>query len=315
MIEVRNLTKYYGLIKGIEDISFDVQKGDILGFLGPNGAGKSTTMRILTCYMPATSGTASVAGYDVFTQSLQVRKRVGYMPENISMYNEMLVESFLRFVAEIKGVPKKERDKHLKRIMSLVDINDVKHRIIGNLSRGFKQRVGLAQAMIGDPEVLILDEPTIGLDPSQIIEIRNLIRELAHDRTIILCSHILPEVSMLCERVVIINKGHIVVEDTLANLNAKLKQANELKLQVEGAPEKVIAAIKAIPGVVEANQTERLKDRIFEYYVKTEVEKDLRKEIVAAIISNGWGLLELRSVEMTLEDIFVRLVKEEMGAA
>jgi ABC-2 type transport system ATP-binding protein len=218
MIEVDRLTKRYGPVPAIEDVSFTVEKGQIVGFLGPNGAGKTTTMRILSCFMPASSGTARVAGYDVFEQSLEVRRRIGYMPENVPLYGDMTVAAYLDFVAHIKGLGRSERRRRVGEVLERCQIPDVRERLIGRLSKGYRQRVGLAQALIADPEVLILDEPTIGLDPKQIIEIRRLIKELASDRTVILSTHILPEVSQLCNKVVIINDGTMVVEKQLKEL-------------------------------------------------------------------------------------------------
>ncbi|MFQ5694001.1 MAG: ABC transporter ATP-binding protein, partial [Nitrospinota bacterium] len=214
MIDVQNLTKFYGHVPGIQEVSFQIAPGEIVGFLGPNGAGKSTTMRILTCYMPATAGTATVAGFDVFQSPLQVRRRIGYLPENVPLYTDLTVRDYLNFVGDLKGMSRKEKRHQIDRILPLVGIREVFDRIIGNLSKGYRQRVGLAQALLNDPEVLILDEPTVGLDPRQIIEIRDLIRDLAGSRTIILCTHILPEVSMTCSRVIIINKGRIITQDT-----------------------------------------------------------------------------------------------------
>jgi ABC-2 type transport system ATP-binding protein len=218
MIEVRNLTKRFGDLVAIRDISFTAGKGEVLGFLGPNGAGKTTTMRIITGFMPATTGTVKVAGYDIFDDSYEVRKRIGYLPENPPLYNDMTVVSYLRFVAKIRGIAKAQLTDSMDRVLRTCGLTDVTERVVGHLSKGYRQRVGLAQALIHNPAVLVLDEPTIGLDPRQIIEIRTLIRELAGERTVILSTHILPEVQQLCEKVVIINRGHIVIEDTLSNL-------------------------------------------------------------------------------------------------
>jgi len=218
MIEVRNLTKRYGDLVAVRDISFSAGPGQVLGFLGPNGAGKTTTMRIITGFMPATSGTVKVAGYDIFDDSYEVRKRIGYLPENPPLYADMTVTSYLRFVGRIRGIAKAELPDSVDRVLHTCGLAEVTERVVGHLSKGFRQRVGLAQALIHNPSVLVLDEPTIGLDPRQIIDIRTLIRQLAGDRTVILSTHILPEVSQLCEKVVIINEGHIAVEDTLTNL-------------------------------------------------------------------------------------------------
>jgi ABC-2 type transport system ATP-binding protein len=222
MIEVRNLTKRFGDVEAVRDISFTAATGQILGFLGPNGAGKTTTMRVITGFMPATSGTVKVAGYDIFDDSYEVRKRIGYLPENPPLYADMIVTSYLRFVGRIRGIAKAELGDSVDRVLRTCGLTDVTERVVGHLSKGFRQRVGLAQALIHNPSVLVLDEPTIGLDPRQIIEIRTLIRELSGERTVILSTHILPEVSQLCEKVVIINAGRIVVEDTLANLTQQM---------------------------------------------------------------------------------------------
>jgi len=226
MIEVRNLTKRYGDLLAVRDISFSAGTGQVLGFLGPNGAGKTTTMRIITGFMPATSGTVKVAGYDIFDDSYEVRKRIGYLPENPPLYTDMTVTTYLRFVGRIRGIAKAELNDSVDRVLHTCGLAEVTNRVVGHLSKGFRQRVGLAQALIHNPSVLVLDEPTIGLDPRQIIDIRTLIRQLAGDRTVILSTHILPEVAQLCQKVVIINEGHIAVEDTLENLTqeASLEQ-------------------------------------------------------------------------------------------
>ncbi|MDZ7373143.1 MAG: ABC transporter ATP-binding protein [candidate division KSB1 bacterium] len=311
MIEVRHLSRSFGTVKAIEDVTFDVRKGEIVGFLGPNGAGKTTTMRILTGYIPATSGTARVAGFDVQEQSLEVRKRIGYMPENPPLYGDMTVESFLHFVAKIKGVEAKERKRRVEKVMEQVEIRDVRHRLIKTLSKGYKQRVGLAQALVHDPEVLILDEPTIGLDPKQIREVRTLIKNLAGEHTVILSTHILPEVSMTCERVIIINKGRIVAEDTPDNLTAKLAGSQRVVMEVEGPVDSVASALRSVPGVLSVNAERADGDSRGLFTVETSVGKDLRRELARVIVEKGWGLYELRAVEMSLEDVFLHLVTQE----
>jgi ABC-2 type transport system ATP-binding protein len=243
MIEVAGLTKRYGPITAIRDVSFRVERGEIVGFLGPNGAGKSTTMRILACFMPATTGTATVAGYNVFDQSMEVRRRIGYLPENVPLYGDMRVSTYLAFVAEVKGVGRGERRRRVAEVMERCLIADVQDRLIGKLSKGYRQRVGLAQALVSDPEVLILDEPTIGLDPKQIAEIRALIKSLAGQRTVILSTHILPEVSMVCEGVVIINRGAIVAQGSIDRLVAQFFPTARVQLQVAAPPPAVPAAV------------------------------------------------------------------------
>jgi len=312
MIEVEGLTKYYGPVLGIEDVTFCVEKGEILGFLGPNGAGKSTTMRILTCFMPPTRGTARVQGFDVFRDSLEVRRRVGYMPENVPLYTDMAVRTYLSFVADLKGIKRKRQSAAVDRVIEDCGLQGVNGRYIGKLSKGYRQRVGLAQALIHDPEVLILDEPTIGLDPRQIIEIRRLIQNLRGERTIILSSHVLPEVSQVCDNVIIINKGCLVApKSTPEELDANLKSFNRVFLQVDGSPPKVISALENLEGVISVVSKESVSERINNYIIESDRDMDLRRQIAATITGSGWGLLELRPIGLSLEDIFIQLVTEE----
>jgi len=311
MIEVENLTKYYGNLAAIENITFRVEKGEILGFLGPNGAGKTTTMRILAGFFPPTSGTARVVGYDVVNDSIEVRRRIGYMPETIPLYKDMRVKEYLDFVAEVKGIPRKTRKSKIEKVMKECGATEVSHRLIGKLSKGFQQRVGLAQALLHDPEVLILDEPTIGLDPKQIIEIRQLIKGLAGERTIILSTHILPEVSMTCQRVIIINEGKIIAMDTPENLNKQLQKLTQILLQVEGPPEEVASQLGKVKGVVKVTKKEEVSPGVWNYIVESSKDLDVRKGLAQIILSHQWGLLELRPLGMSLEDIFVKLVTAE----
>ncbi len=308
MIEVEHLTKHYGPTPAIEDVSFTVERGEVLGFLGPNGAGKTTTMRILTCFIPATSGTARVAGFDVFTQSLEVRKRIGYLPERVPVYKDMTVDYYLDFVARLKGVPSRLRKIKLGEVKANCGIEDVSNRLIEKLSRGYIQRVGLAQAMLNDPEVLILDEPTVGLDPKQIVDIRNLIRSLAGKRTIILSTHILPEVSMICDSVAIISEGRIVAKDSISNLRAGRQM--KVTLGVNGPADKVIAAVSAAEGVerVTVLQSAAASVRLD---INFKPGVDPRPKISALIVNNGWELIELRPEGLSLEDIFMRATAEE----
>jgi ABC-2 type transport system ATP-binding protein len=315
MIEVEQLSKSYGPIKAIEDVSFAVEKGEILGFLGPNGAGKSTTMRILTCFMPPTSGTARVAGYDIFTDSLQVRRRIGYVPENAPLYTDMPVVSFLKFAAEVKGLSRRERLRQIGQAMDDCGIKDVQHRYIGKLSKGYRQRVALAQALLGNPDVLILDEPTIGLDPRQIIDIRQLIKGLAGQKTVILSSHILPEVSMTCQRVIIINRGRLVAVDTPENLTTKLQTSSRLLVRVEGPATDVVRALGAVAGVQTVKEDGSAPGKVVTCIIESKKDRDVRKDVAAAVVRQNWGLLELRPVDLTLEDVFVRLVTEEKESA
>ena len=310
MIEVQHLTKRYGSVTAVDDVSFRVERGEILGFLGPNGAGKTTTMRVLTGYIPATEGRAFVAGYDVFDKPLEAKRRTGYLPEVPPLYTDMTVREYLSFVSKIKGVPAKERAARLKDVMRRTYVDDMAERACGKLSKGYRQRVGLAQALIHNPEVLILDEPTAGLDPKQIIETRRLIKELAGSHTIILSTHILPEVSQTCQRVVIINKGKVVAVDTPENLTARLRGAETMYLQVEGEPGAITAALERVPGITRVGATER-RDHYVSFEVESEAGRDVRRDLARAIVGGGFGLLEMRPLRMSLEDVFLHLTTEE----
>ena len=314
MIEVNNLTKNYGDVAAIEGVTFRAEEGQILGFLGPNGAGKTTTMRILTCFLPPSSGTASVGGYDVVEESMEVRKRIGYLPEHPPVYNDMTVRSYLRFVGKIKGVPSAQLAGRVDVTMEMTGTAHVHNSVIGHLSKGYKQRVGLAQALVHDPAVLILDEPTVGLDPKQIIEIREVIKSLGGDHTVILSTHILPEVNLTCERVVIINNGRIVGEGTPESLTEQLKDGEVLRAQVTGPEEQVKSIILGVAGVLEVavEQVPEVGDAA--YIISTTPGEDVRDELSRQLVNGGFGLRELRSLEMTLEDIFLRLVAEEVNA-
>ncbi len=312
MIEVEHLTKVFGNIKAVDDATFKVNKGEIVGFLGPNGAGKTTTMRILTGFIPQTSGTARVANFDVFTDSLNVRKRVGYLPENVPLYNEMVVENYLYFMAKIKNVPKEKTDEYIKTAIEEAGVGKVKKRLIGHLSKGFKQRVGLAQALLSKPEILIFDEPTVGLDPTQTLEIRELIRNLAGERTIMLSTHILPEVEQTCQRVIIINQGKIIAEDTPENLGKRLRGSELIKVTAKGSKGEILSKLKGLPDVKNASIVQE-KNGELTFEVESEPNKEIRPVIAKAIIENGWDLLELQTSGLTLEEIFVRLTTEEEG--
>jgi len=310
MIEVENLTKTYGEARGITGVSFSMERGEILGFLGPNGAGKTTTMRILTCFMPATSGSARVAGYDVFEQSLEVRKKIGYLPETVPLYTDMQVPVYLRFVAGLKGVPYREIRRRVDEIMEQVGLAHMAHKFIGELSKGYRQRVGLAQALINDPEVLILDEPTIGLDPKQIIEIRSLIKGLSGDRTILLSSHILPEVSMICQRVIIIDEGRIKAMDTPDNLMRQLRAFDKVQARIAGPKDSVLKALRAIDGVRSVAAADG-GGLTASYLVEFTNGFDGSHLVARAAAESRWDLYELTPVRMSLEDIFIRIVTEE----
>ncbi len=306
MIEVDNLTKRYGRHTAVDGISFAVQKGEILGFLGPNGAGKTTTMRVLTCYLPPSEGTARVAGFDVFQQPLEVKRRVGYIPETPPLYPDLDVTTYLDFVAKIKGVPKKERRTRVDDAIGKTRVGDVRSKLIGRLSKGYRQRVGLAAAILHSPEVLILDEPTAGLDPKQIIETRELIKGLGGDHTIVLSTHILPEVSMTCGRVLIINKGRVVAEGTPDTLMHRLRGAAALRLEVRGEPGSVAELLRSVPGV-KAVAPKAGEGGAGAFEVEAEGGRDLREELSRAVVQKGFGLLGLSQVGMSLEEIFLHL--------
>jgi ABC-2 type transport system ATP-binding protein len=310
MIEVDRLTKYYGPNPAIQDVSFSVDKGQIVGFLGPNGAGKTTTMRILSCFMPASAGTARVAGHDVFEESLEVRRRIGYLPENVPLYVDMTVATYLDFVADVKGIGRSERRRRVGEVLERCQIPDVRERLIGRLSKGYRQRVGLAQALIGDPEVLILDEPTIGLDPKQIIGIRQLIKSLAGAHTVILSTHILPEVSMVCEGVIIINRGRIVASGSLDRLMHELSPIARVQVQVEGPAELIGQSLRALPGV-ERVEARGAADGAATFVLESARARDVRRDVVQLVTQQRWALLELRPLGLSLEDLFIRVVAGE----
>jgi ABC-2 type transport system ATP-binding protein len=314
VIEVQHLTKRYGRVTAVDDVSFRVERGEILGFLGPNGAGKTTTMRILTGYMPATAGKTVVAGFDVFDQPVEAKRRTGYLPETPPLYPDMTVREYLTFVSKIKGVPGNERTERVRSVMERTHVADMAERLCAKLSKGYKQRVGLAQALIHNPDVLILDEPTAGLDPKQIIETRQLIKHLAGDHTIILSTHILPEVSQTCQRVVIINKGRVVAVDTPDNLTARLKGSETMYIQVEASGSDVSSALSRIPGVTRVVESDRRQGTV-SYEVESERGRDVRRDLAQTVVGGGWALLELRPLRMSLEDIFLSLTTEEATAA
>jgi ABC-2 type transport system ATP-binding protein len=304
MIEVKDLTKDFGLRRAIEKLNFHAEKGEILGFLGPNGAGKTTTMRILTGYMPPTSGSARVAGFDVVEESLEVRRRVGYVPETVPLYPDLTVYDYLKFMADIRHI--QDSEDRIEEVLGIVDMEERADGYIGNLSKGMRQRVGLAQALLHEPEVLILDEPTIGLDPAQIREVRNLIQELGRERTILLSTHILSEAQQVCDRVLIINKGRIVAEDSPEKLQSRLTGAQRFTLRVRGEDEGIIPLLEKIPGITSINGGAN-----GEYDIESLPGEDPRPEVARSIVNSGYDLLELRSVGMSLEDIFLQLTREE----
>ncbi len=314
MIEVQQLTKRYGPFTAVDGVSFTVGKGEILGFLGPNGAGKTTTMRILTGYMPPTEGRARVAGFDLQDQPVEAKQRIGYLPETPPLYPDMTVREYLRFVARIKGVPAGEQASRVQSVMQRTHVADMANRHCGKLSKGYRQRVGLAQALIHNPDVLVLDEPTAGLDPKQIIETRDLIRSLGGDHTIVLSTHILPEVAQTCQRVVIINKGRVVAEDTPENLTAHLQGAASTYVEVDAQGADAQPILAAIPGVTAVSVAAR-HGASTGYEVQSERGLDVRRSVAAALVGAGHGLLELRPMRMSLEEIFLQLTTTDAPQA
>lgn len=311
MIEVDNLTKVFGQTAAVDHVSFNVQKGEILGFLGPNGAGKTTTMRMLTSYLPATSGKAKVGGYDVAEQSMEVRKRIGYLPEVPPLYPDMTVDTYLNFVARIKGIPAAQREERVNKALEMAHVADRRQELIRRLSRGYRQRVGLAQAVVHDPDVLILDEPTAGLDPKQIIEVRRLIKSLAGTHTIILSTHILPEVGMTCDRVLIINRGKIVAEDTPENLTTQLRGGDRVRLLARAPEAGLRESLEKVEGVRQVTITPMRDGGRLSAVMEMVPGRDARSQIAAAVVQRGYELFELRSDRMSLEEIFLQLTTEE----
>ena len=311
MIEVENLTKYYGDFPAVEDISFTVNKGEVLGFLGPNAAGKTTTMRVLTGFMPPTSGSARIAGFDVVDQSLEARRHIGYLPETVPLYTEMSVVDYLEFMGKIRGMDKQWRRRRIGEVIDICRLGDYRSSLIGKLSKGFRQRVGIAQAVLHEPEVLIMDEPTIGIDPIQVVETRNLIKGFGGDHTVILSTHILPEVSMVCQRVIIIHEGQVVAIDRPENLSERLRGTERLEVDIRGPSAEVMSALRDIPGVQEIARIDR--DGVGVYNIETTSGADLREEISNLVLQRGWGLLRLQPIQMSLEEIFLRLTEPDQA--
>ena len=315
MIEVKGLTKYYGNFPAIEDLNFEVKKGEILGFLGPNAAGKTTTMRIITGFMPPSSGTVTIAGHDVVRDSLEVRKLIGYLPETVPLYTDMTVESYLRFMGTLRGMNPKRIKARIGEVIGICRLGDYRKTFIGKLSKGFRQRVGIAQAILHEPEVLVLDEPTIGIDPIQVVETRKLIRDLGREHTVILSTHILPEVSMVCQRVLIIHEGQIMAEDSPKNLAERLQGVERVQVEIRGPADQVTKALGDIRGVVnvyisESHDTQGAEARNT-YEVEANRGLDLRGTISRVVVNNGWGLLTIQLVGMSLEEIFLKLTTSE----
>ena len=314
MIEVEHLTKYFGDFIAVEDVSFDVQPGEIVGFLGPNAAGKTTTMRIITGFMPPSEGTVRVAGYDILRNSLEARREIGYLPETVPLYTDMTVRQYLGFMGSLRGMSDAAKKQRIGYVVERMRLEDYADTFIGRLSKGFRQRVGIAQAILHDPKVLVLDEPTIGIDPVQVVETRELIKSLGRDHTVVLSTHILPEVSMICERVVVINEGRIVAVDKPESLSVRLRGSEQVKLEVRGPERDVANRLRQVEGVRQVNRR-RVDGNIYEYTLECDPGSGVRDGLASLIVNQGWGLLGLQSVTMSLEDIFLKLtVREEEGA-
>ena len=311
MIDVQQITKRYGQHTAIDHVTFSVAKGEVLAFLGPNGAGKTTTMRILTCFLPATEGRATVAGYDCFEQPLEVKRRIGYLPETPPVYQELTVDEYLRFVGRLRGLTGAMLTSAMSRVIERLGLGSVQHRLIGNLSRGYRQRVGLAQALIHDPPILILDEPTVGLDPKQIIEIRELIKSLAGSHSVILSTHILPEATAVCQRVVIINGGRIVAEDTPDRLSTRLRHSEKVALTLTRAPVDAESRLRQVDGVLHVHAN----GPAGHFLLESHLGKDIREDIARLAVTSNWGLVELKLISMTLEDVFLKLTRHEEGVS
>lgn len=313
MIEINSLVKKFGKKYALDGVSFSIKKGEIVGFLGPNGAGKSTTMNIITGYLTPTSGTVTIDGVDVFSEPMRVKKMIGFLPEQPPLYIDMTVWEYLSFVYELKSC-KLNKKAHLEEICDLVKITDVKSRLIKNLSKGYKQRVGIAASIIGGPEVLIFDEPTVGLDPKQIIEIRSLLRALAKERTIILSTHILSEVQAVCDRIVVINAGKIIADEKTSKLSEALGQSNRFRVKISGPAREVASLLKGIHGVTRVTQDGAREGDAFPYIVEYSGSVDIRKMMFRALADKGWPILAMEGVDISLEDLFVKLIDGEEGA-
>ena len=309
MIEVNNLTKYYGDFPAIEGISFTVNKGEILGLLGPNAAGKTTTMRILTGFIPPTSGSAKVAGFDVVGDSLDARKRIGYLPETVPLYTEMTVEDYLDFMGNIRGMDKSWRRRRIAEVIEITRLGEYQSSLIGKLSKGFRQRVGIAQAVLHEPDVLIMDEPTIGIDPIQVVETRSLIKGFGGEHTVILSTHILPEVSMVCDRVIIIHEGRVVAIDRPDNLSERLRGTERVEVDIRGPAAQVMTTLRNVSGVREVTRTG--DGDVASYHIESNSGAEVGEEIAGLVIKQGWGLLRLQPIQMSLEEIFLRLTDSE----
>ena len=309
MIEVKNLTKRYGPTVAVDNVSFSAKAGEVLGFLGPNGAGKTTTMRVLTCYLSADEGNVTVDGYDVFDESVEVRKRIGYLPESAPLYTDMGVIDYLKFIAQVRDIPKSQRQQRTKEVIDICGLESVIQKDVGELSKGYRQRLGLAQSLIHDPPILILDEPTSGLDPSQIIEIRNLIKEVGKEKIIIFSTHILPEVSATCSRILIINDGKIVANGSPESLADRAKGGEVVDITIRGPAEEIESKLRDLNFVNEFNRVDTA-DGLFNYQVTSDKGKNAAEELFQFVVQNGWSLTQLRQESVSLEDVFLELTGE-----
>ena len=311
MIEVNGVSKMFGAFPAISDISFRVEPGEILGFLGPNGAGKSTTMKIITGFMPPTDGNVTIAGYDIVTESLEARKHIGYLPETVPLYTDMTIKDYLEYMGRLRGMSRDYINQRISEVIDICNLGDYNSTIISKLSKGFRQRVGIAQAILHEPDVLVLDEPTIGIDPIQVVETRQLIKNLGGEHTLIVSTHILPEVSQICERVIIIHEGQIIAEDTPENLAQRLVGSERVDLDVKGPQQDVLVAFQHVEGVREAVRLEGPPGSVPRYRVQSELGIEIRADLASTVINSGWELLRLDGVIMSLEEIFLRLTTED----
>ena len=312
MIELKNITKYYGDFPAVTNISFKIEKGEIVGLLGPNGAGKSTTMKMITGFMPPTSGELSVGGNDIVSQSIEARRRIGYLPETVPLYTDMTVYSYIEYMGLLRGLNKKNIKSKVDNVIEICKLEDYRNSLISKLSKGFRQRVGISQAIIHEPEVLVLDEPTIGIDPNQVVETRQLIKNLSGEHTLILSSHILPEVSSICERVLIIHEGEIAASDTIENLSSLMSGKNKVEADIIGSPQAIVAELEKINGVKSVQfSINKSSNEFSTFSIESEINSDIRSEISKIIINNDWGLIRLQSMGMSLEDIFLQITTTE----
>lgn len=312
MIELKNITKYYGDFPAVTNISFKIERGEIVGLLGPNGAGKSTTMKMITGFMPPTSGELSVGGNDIVSQSIEARRRIGYLPETVPLYTDMTVYSYIEYMGLLRGLNKKNIKSKVDNVIEICKLEDYRNSLISKLSKGFRQRVGISQAIIHEPEVLVLDEPTIGIDPNQVVETRQLIKNLSGEHTLILSSHILPEVSSICERVLIIHEGEIAASDTIENLSSLMSGKNKVEADIIGSPQAIVAELEKINGVKSVQfSINKSSNEFSTFSIESEINSDIRSEISKIIINNDWGLIRLQSMGMSLEDIFLQITTSE----